>query len=196
MKRMYLWMLGIIFTTALMTSCVDVVDNPVNPIIPVDPLTENYILGDQMDRTVKPGDSFYDFAVGGWVAYHTEYELSWQTACTGYIGYIAQEAVLNSQDPEIQHLIANLHKQGDAQKEIQMMKDLFASTLFDQNGELDLLAGWGRLSAKGYPTPVTREVSVGDNKFYKVVTVGMSELEKNTRKQGYEQFSPDLKASY
>ena len=58
----------------MLTSCTDTIgsmDNPVNPEQPVDPADEvakeTFMHEDWMDRSVKPGDSFWQFAIGSWL---------------------------------------------------------------------------------------------------------------------------------
>lgn len=55
----------------MLTSCTDAIgtaDNPVTPNPPYDPAgelaQETFIHESYMDRTVKPGDSFWNFALG------------------------------------------------------------------------------------------------------------------------------------
>lgn len=188
MKKLNLWMLGVILLTAFMVSCTDNNDNPVpQPDPTVDPLTDSYIYDSDMDRTVKPGDSFYHFAVGGWLNSHTEYEQSWQVAGMNYTNQTALEAIAKSQDPQIQHLISNLHKKGNAIDEINTMYNLVHSAMYDeQTGSYKVLKGWAELSRKGYVTPITRSITAGENKIYISVSTGVVELEKQLREQGME----------
>jgi len=75
MKRMKQWILAATLyfcgTTMMLTSCIDVVDNPVNPEPPYDAADElakeTFIHEQYMDRTVKPGDSFWQFALGSYL---------------------------------------------------------------------------------------------------------------------------------
>ena len=73
--RMTQWVMTAALTICgammLLTSCTDAigtVDNPVNPEPPYDPAgelaQETFIHESYMDRTVKPGDSFWNFALG------------------------------------------------------------------------------------------------------------------------------------
>lgn len=75
MKRMKQWMLAATLffcgATMTLTSCIDVVDNPVNPEQAYDAADElakeTFIHEQYMDRTVKPGDSFWQFALGSYL---------------------------------------------------------------------------------------------------------------------------------
>ena len=58
----------------MLTSCTDAIgsmDNPVNPEQPVNPADElakeTFYHEEWMDRSVKPGNSFWDFALGAWI---------------------------------------------------------------------------------------------------------------------------------
>ena len=80
MKRMKNWVLTATLTfcgAMMLTSCTDAIgtaDNPVNPNPPYDPAgelaKETFINEPWMDRSVKPGDSFWDFALGSWMKNH------------------------------------------------------------------------------------------------------------------------------
>ena len=66
----------------ILTSCTDAIgsmDNPVNPEQPVNPADElakeTFIHEDWMDRTVRPGDSFWDFANGSWQKNHDDLDM-------------------------------------------------------------------------------------------------------------------------
>ena len=61
----------------MLTSCTDAIgsmDNPVNPEQPVNPADElaqeTFNHEEWMDRSVKPGDSFWEFALGSWEKNH------------------------------------------------------------------------------------------------------------------------------
>ena len=85
--KMTQWVLAstLFFCSAMMmlTSCTDAIgtaDNPVNPEQPVnsaDELVEETFNHEEwMDRTVKPGDSFWEFAHGSWIKNHNSYDYS------------------------------------------------------------------------------------------------------------------------
>ena len=85
MKRMNRWVLAATLTFCgammILTSCTDAIgsmDNPVNPEQPVNPADElakeTFIHEDWMNRSVKPGDSFWDFALGSWLKNHDVFD--------------------------------------------------------------------------------------------------------------------------
>ncbi len=85
MKKLTQWMLAATLTVCgammMLTSCTDAIgsmDNPVNPEQTVDPADElakeTFINEPWMDRSVRPGDSFWDFALGSWLKNHDEFD--------------------------------------------------------------------------------------------------------------------------
>ena len=169
-------------STTVLTSCFDNVDNP-TPQEPtmIDPVADIYLHDDEMDRDVRPGDSFYHFAVGSWIKSHDPKDVSWITEGIEYINSIAQNALTNSEDPQVKHLVSNLLSTPDANKEMAAI-DKVLSVMFDENGNLDVLGGWGILSDMGYSTPVARVINPQNNLFYYVITVGVNSLENGLRK--------------
>ena len=86
MRKMTRWMLAAILTFCgammMLTACTDAigtVDNPVIPDPPYDPAgelaNETFLHEDWMDRTVRPGDSFWDFANGSWQKNHDDLDM-------------------------------------------------------------------------------------------------------------------------
>ena len=171
-------------STTVLTSCFDKVDNPVpqEPTM-IDPVVDIYLNNDDMDRNVRPGDSFYDFAVGGWVKNHDSYDVCWITEGIDYISTVSNNALINNDAPQVKHLISNLLGNHDAVKEMEAIGKVM-KVMFDENGNLDILRGWGILSDMGYPTPVARYVTPENNMFYYVITVGVNSLEKELREAG------------
>ena len=169
-------------STMVLTSCFDNVDNP-TPQEPtmIDPVADIYLHDDDMDRSVRPGDSFYHFANGSWIKSHDPNDVSWITEGMKYINQIAQNALINSEDPQIKHLVSNLLGTPDANKEMDAINKVL-SVMFDENGNLDVLGGWGILSDMGYSTPVARVINPQNNLFYYVITVGVNSLENGLRK--------------
>ena len=169
-------------STTVLTSCFDNVDNP-TPQEPtmIDPVADIYLHDDDMDRSVRPGDSFYHFANGSWIKSHDPNDVSWLKEGMVYINQIAQNALINSEDPQVKHLVSNLLSTPDANKEMDAINKVL-SAMFDENGNLDILGGWGILSDMGYSTPVARVINPQNNLFYYVITVGVNSLENGLRK--------------
>ena len=171
-------------STTVLTSCFDKVDNavPQEPTM-IDPVVDTYLYNDDVDRNVRPGDSFYDFAVGSWVKGHAPNDVSWINEGWDYINTISQNALINSEDPQIKHLVSNLYGTPDAEKELKAIAKVM-NVMFDENGNLNILRGWGQLADMGYLTPVARAVTMYNNMFYYTITVGVNSYEENLRKAG------------
>ncbi len=169
-------------STTVLTSCFDNVDNP-TPQEPtmIDPVADIYLHDDDMDRSVRPGDSFYHFANGSWIKSHDPKDVSWITEGIEYINSIAQNALTNSEDPQVKHLVNNMLGTPDANKEMAAIGKVL-SVMLDENGNLDILRGWGILSDMGYSPLVARSLTSGNNLFYYVITVGVNSLENDLRK--------------
>ncbi len=169
-------------STTVLTSCFDKVDNavPQEPTM-IDPVVDTYLYNDDVNRNVHPGDSFYDFAVGSWVKGHDPKNVSWITEGVDYINSIAQNALTNSEDPQVKHLVNNMLGTPDANKEMAAIGKVL-SVMLDENGNLDILRGWGILSDMGYSPLVARSLTSGNNLFYYVITVGVNSLENDLRK--------------
>jgi len=147
----------------------------------IDPVADIYLHDDDMDRSVRPGDSFYHFANGSWIKSHDPKDVSWITEGIEYINQISQNALTNSEDPQIKHLVNNMLGTPDANKEMDAINKVL-SAMFDENGNLDILRGWGILSDMGYSPLVARSLTSGNNLFYYVITVGVNSLENDLRK--------------
>ena len=171
-------------STTSLTSCLDKVDNPVpqEPTM-IDPLVDVYLYNDDVDRNVHPGDSFYDFAVGNWVRNHAPNDLCWIDEGEDYINSISKKALTNSTDPQIKHLVGNLLSTPDAEKELKAIAKVM-NVMYDENGNLNILRGWGQLADMGYLTPVARAVTMYNNMFYYTITVGVNSYEAELREAG------------
>ena len=169
-------------STTVLTSCFDKVDNP-TPQEPtmIDPVADIYLHDDDMDRNVRPGDSFYHFAVGGWIKSHDPNNVSWITEGSNFVNTVSQNALINSEDPQIKHLVNNILSTPDANKEMDAINKVL-SVMFDENGNLDILRGWGILSDMGYSTPIARVLTAQNNLFYYAITAGVNSIERELRK--------------
>lgn len=147
----------------------------------IDPVADIYLHDDDMDRNVRPGDSFYHFAVGGWIKSHDPNDVSWITEGSDFVNTVSQNALINSEDPQIKHLVNNILSTPDANKEMDAINKVL-SVMFDENGNLDILRGWGILSDMGYFTPIARALTAQNNLFYYDITAGVNSLERELRK--------------
>ena len=162
----------------------DKVDNavPQEPTM-IDPVVDNYLKNSDVNRNVHPGESFYDFAVGSWVKNHDPKDLCWIDEGQEYINSIAKKALTNSTDPQIKHLVSNLYSTPDAEKELQAIEKVL-NVMFDENGNYNILRGWGQLADMGYLPPVARVVTMHNNLFYYTITAGVNSYEQHLRNTG------------
>lgn len=105
------WVLAAILISgaSVFTSCVDnSIDNPVVPE-PGEPAVPDHFINEAlMDKTVKPGDDFYMYALGTWFNSHKEGD-------PGYMEYYdeinsneVEKSLFASDNPLAQHLVRNI----------------------------------------------------------------------------------------
>ena len=115
--------------TALLCGCTDVVDNVVEPVI-VDPVTEEvYENEDLMDRTVKPGDSFYEFALGSWLKNREEADEGLLVNLAASVSGMLIDAFNNSDDPIVQQLLTAADEVEDTETFVQQLQAILADGL-------------------------------------------------------------------
>ena len=105
------WVLAatLISGASVFTSCVDdSTDNPVVPEPGVPAVPDHLINEALMDKTVKPGDDFYMYALGTWFNSHTEGD-------PGYMEYYdeinsneVEKSLFASDNPLARHLVRNI----------------------------------------------------------------------------------------
>ena len=97
------WVLAatLICGTSVFTSCVD--NSTDNPVVP-----DHFINEALMDKTVKPGDDFYMYALGTWFNSHKEGD-------PGYMEYYdaintkeVEKSLFASDNPLARHLVRNI----------------------------------------------------------------------------------------
>lgn len=151
MKKNSQWMMAAILCCGLMlTACADITDNPVQPQGPSGPAAnETYENEAWMDRNTKPGDNFYEFALGSWL----------QAAGESNLGYIDGEGlkltetvrqyVLTSSDPKAQHLVRNFNDRTRTRvsEVTAMLKTL---NIQKPNSAADVLSEINKMRTKGY----------------------------------------------
>ena len=185
MKRMKNWVLTATLTfcgAMMLTSCTDAIgtaDNPVNPEPPYDPAgelaKETFNNEAWMDRSVKPGDSFWQFALGSWLEKHSEGE------ALSDIIIKAMDSALNanmgSYDSPVAGKMIKLLTQSapSKSKEIQVIED-FLSTL-KRDGDIskaDLIRNFGKMADIGCPALVTQLLLPVDGKYKCMLTPGFT----------------------
>ena len=196
MKKIFMWMIIAILTISggmLLSGCTDSNDDPVVPEEPIiDPVTqESYINDKLMDLSVKPGESFYDYALGTWIKTHGFDD-------EGTLANLASEQVMGlmnafqgSDDALASHVMKFAT---DSYTEDQALKDILGILkvigLGDGNGiknadfsertRQDIVNYLGNMLNAGFSPLVTRAVSTNDGLFTKVLTAGnySQELQK------------------
>ena len=160
--RMTQWVLAATLTFCgammMLTSCTDAIgsmDNPVNPEQPVNPADElakeTFMHEDWMDRSVKPGDSFWDFALGGWFQTRDDDDIgTW-----GQMEKIIKQKLnshLNDYDSPVAGKLMKLLTQPAPEKseEIKAINDFLATLKLDGDvSKADLLRNFGKLTDIG-----------------------------------------------
>lgn len=174
-------MLGAILTLCaapLFTGCTDNIDNPVEPAEPiVDPVTqEEYENDDLMDRTVKPGDSFWQFALGTWLKNHDEEDAGLQGNLILNHCSMLSSAFMESSDPLVQKLLDEADNLGTEDYMNQLFSIMFdldiaadSDTPPSRKQLVELLA---KMVDSGYSPLVKRTINTDDGVFVRVLTSG------------------------
>ena len=158
----------------------------------VDPVTqESYVNDKLMDRSVKPGDSFYDFALGTWLKTHGEDD---NGLCPNLNSMQMQSllfAFMASNDALVSHL--NNHVTDDYTEEqaleeiVGILKTLdigdgngIKNSDFAERTRQEFVDYLGNLIDAGFSPLVTRSIGTNDGRFIKVLTAGSynKELQK------------------
>lgn len=97
------WVLAatLISGASVFTSCVDnSIDNPVVP--------DHFINEALMDKTVKPGDDFYMYALGTWFNSHKEGDLGYMKSYNAINTNEVEKSLFASDNPLARHLVRNI----------------------------------------------------------------------------------------
>ena len=188
MKKIFMWMITAILTISggmFLSGCTDSNDDPVVPEEPIiDPVTPESFINDQlMDRSVKPGDSFYDYALGTWLKTHGFDDYGTITNLASGQTEGLMNAFQGSDDALASHVMKFVT---DSYTEEQALKDILGILkvigLGDGNGiknadfsectRQDFLDYLGNMVNAGFSPLVTRAVGTNDGLFTKVLTAG------------------------
>ena len=150
--------------------------NPEPPYDPAGELAKETFNNEAwMDRSVKPGDSFWQFALGSWLEKHSEGE------ALSDIIIKAMDSALNanmgSYDSPVAGKMIKLLTQSapSKSKEIQVIED-FLSTL-KRDGDIskaDLIRNFGKMADIGCPALVTQLLLPVDGKYKCMLTPGFT----------------------
>ena len=186
-NRMTQWVFAATLTFCgammMLTSCtndaIGSMDNPVNPNPPYDPADElakeTFFNEPWMDRSVRPGDSFWNFCIGGWLKsrgaddYGTQYELSKAIK-------EKMERNLDGFDSPVAGKLFKLLTQPAPEKseEIKVINDFFATLKLDGDvSKADLIRNFGKLYDIGCPALVTNFIASLDGQIRCVLGGGL-----------------------
>ncbi len=105
------WVLDAILVcgASVFTSCVDDnYDNPVTPE-PGEPAVPDHFINEAwMDKTVKPGDDFYMYALGTWFNSHKEGDPGYMEYYDSIHSNEVEKSLFASDNPLAQHLVRNI----------------------------------------------------------------------------------------
>jgi len=186
MKKLTQWVLAATLTFCgammMLTSCTDAIgsmDNPVNPEQPVNPADElakeTFFHEDWMDRSVKPGDSFWNFCIGGWLKTRDAND----AGTTFELMQAIQERLernLDGYDSPVAGKLFKLLTQPAPEKseEIKVLNDFFATLKLDGDvSKADLIRNFGKLYDIGCPALVTNLVLAKDGQIKCTLTSGV-----------------------
>lgn len=105
------WVLAatLISGASVFTSCVDnSTDNPVVPEPGVPAVPDHFINEALMDKTVKPGDDFYMYALGTWFNSHTEGDRGYMESYDAIYSNEVEKSLFASDNPLARHLVRNI----------------------------------------------------------------------------------------
>ena len=176
MKKNSLWMMAVTLCCGLMlTACVDITDNPVQPQ-PQGPsgpaANETYENEAWMDRNTKPGDNFYEFAQGSWLQAAPESAPGYVLGEGAKFTDVVRQYVLTSSDPKAQHLVKNFNDRTRTRSsEVTAM--LKALNIQKPNSAADVLSEINKMRVKGYyPLVSCRTDMLTTHEFNILVTCG------------------------
>ena len=111
MKRIMQWVLAatLVCGASVFTSCVDnSTDNPVVPE-PGEPAVPDHFINEAlMDKTVKPGDDFYTYALGTWFKSHKEGDPGYKEYYDEINTKEVEKSLFASDNPLARHLVRNI----------------------------------------------------------------------------------------
>ena len=111
MNRMIQWVMAatLISGASVFTSCVDnSIDNPVVPEPGVPAVPDHFINEALMDKTVKPGDDFYMYALGTWFNSHKEGDRGYMKSYDAINTNEVEKSLFASDNPLARHLVRNI----------------------------------------------------------------------------------------
>lgn len=174
MSKLKFWLPSLLLMAAgMFSSCTDRDDNSVNPPEPViDPLTDTYIHEAEMDKTVNPGDSFYDFATGTWTLSHAADDLGTNGNVAEALKKMGYKAFMASSDPQVLHLLRHLQDPGTKEQQDAFLNRLMGAFYAADGKTYDILKGLGRMADYGEGILLKRVVVSQNDILVNVLTAG------------------------
>ena len=174
MKQMMQWVLAATMTFCgaiiMLTSCTDVVDNPVVPDQTYDAAEElskeTFDHDAWIDRTVKPGDAFWNFAIGGWLKTRDAEDLGTINDLANTIKKRLNQNVYNYDSPLAGKLFKLLTQPApEKSEEMKVINDFFSTLKLDGDvSKADLIRNFGKLYDIGCPALVLNIIGPVDGK--------------------------------
>jgi hypothetical protein len=175
-------MLMALVSASMLTACNDVIgqaDNPVQPVNPIDPATElaqeTFMHEEWMDRTVKPGDSFWHFAQGGWLKTRDADDISTNHRLTKHINEKLKSNLGNYDSPVAGKLIKLMTQPApEKSEEVKVINDFLATLKMDGDvSKADLIRNFGKMTDIGCPALVRISIEPIDGQLKSILAAGM-----------------------
>jgi hypothetical protein len=169
-------------SASMLTACNDVIgqaDNPVQPVNPVDPATElaqeTFMHEEWMDRTVKPGDSFWHFAQGGWLKTRDADDISTNHRLTKHINEKLKSNLGNYDSPVAGKLIKLMTQPApEKSEEVKVINDFLETLKMDGDvSKADLIRNFGKMTDIGCPALVRISIEPIDGQLKSILAAGM-----------------------
>lgn len=175
-------MLMALVSASMLTACNDVIgqaDNPVQPVNPIDPATElaqeTFMHEEWMDRTVKPGDSFWHFAQGGWLKTRDADDISTNHRLTKHINEKLKSNLGNYDSPVAGKLIKLMTQPApEKSEEVKVINDFLETLKMDGDvSKADLIRNFGKMTDIGCPALVRISIEPIDGQLKSILAAGM-----------------------
>ena len=151
---------GAMMLTSCVSDAIGTADNPVNPDPPYDPAEElakeTFDHDAWIDRSVKPGDAFWHFAIGGWLKTRDADDFGTINDLSVTIKKRLNRNVNNYDSPVAGKLFKLLNQPApDKSEEVKVITDFLSTLKLDGDvSKADLIRNFGKLYDIGCPALV------------------------------------------
>ena len=172
-QRVFIATLTFCGAMMMLTSCTDAIgsmDNPVNPEQPISPADElakeTFMHEDWMDRSVKPCNSFWEFALGSWLKNLGPKDLGFMEELRKVIQKRLESNIDGYDSPVAGKMLKLMNQPApDKEAELEVIRDFLATLKRDGDvSKADLIRNSSKLSDLGCPALITYHVTVIDGK--------------------------------